>query len=30
MLDTATLSVLSYYRDVPAVKQWNAMLMPQV
>jgi probable phosphoglycerate mutase len=30
MLDTATLSVLSYYRDVPAVKQWNAMIMPQV
>ena len=27
MLDTATLSVLSYYRDIPAVKQWNAPLL---
>jgi probable phosphoglycerate mutase len=26
LLDTATLSVLSYYHDVPAVKQWNAPL----
>ena len=26
LLDTATLNVLSYYRDVPAVKCWNAML----
>jgi broad specificity phosphatase PhoE len=26
LLDTATLSVLSYYRDVPAIKQWNAPL----
>jgi probable phosphoglycerate mutase len=26
LLDTATLSVLSYYRDIPAVKHWNAML----
>ena len=26
LLDTATLSILSYYRDVPAVKRWNAML----
>jgi probable phosphoglycerate mutase len=26
LLDTATLNVLSYYRDVPAVKRWNAML----
>jgi len=24
LLDTATLSVLSYYRGTPAVKQWNA------
>lgn len=28
LLDTATLSVLSYYRDIPAVKQWNASLLP--
>jgi broad specificity phosphatase PhoE len=28
VLDTATLSVLSYYRDIPAVKRWNATLMP--
>lgn len=27
MLDTATLSVLSYYRGVPAVKRWNAPLL---
>ena len=26
LLDTATLNVLSYYRDVPAVKRWNALL----
>jgi probable phosphoglycerate mutase len=26
LLDTATLSILSYYRDIPAVKRWNAML----
>jgi broad specificity phosphatase PhoE len=24
LLDTATLSVLGYYRDVPAIKRWNA------
>jgi broad specificity phosphatase PhoE len=24
LLDTATLSVLSYYRGVPAIKRWNA------
>ena len=24
MLDTATLSVLSYYQNIPAVMQWNA------
>jgi probable phosphoglycerate mutase len=23
ILDTATVSVLSYYRDVPAIKRWN-------
>lgn len=27
LLSTATLSILSYYRDIPAVKRWNAMLM---
>ena len=27
LLDTATLSVLSYYRDIPAVKRWNAELI---
>jgi probable phosphoglycerate mutase len=27
LLDTATLNILSYYRDIPAVKRWNAMLM---
>jgi probable phosphoglycerate mutase len=26
LLDTATLNILSYYRNVPAVKRWNAML----
>lgn len=26
LLDTATLNVLAYYRDVPAVKLWNAPL----
>jgi probable phosphoglycerate mutase len=29
LLDTATLSVLSYYRDIPAVKRWNAPLLSQ-
>jgi probable phosphoglycerate mutase len=24
LLDTATVSVLSYYRDIPAIKRWNA------
>ena len=24
LLDTATLNILSYYRDSPAVKVWNA------
>jgi probable phosphoglycerate mutase len=28
LLDTATLSVLSYYRGIPAVKRWNAPLSP--
>ena len=28
LLDTATLSILSYYRNLPAVKRWNAMLVP--
>ena len=27
LLDTATLNILSYYRNIPAVKRWNAMLM---
>ena len=29
LLDTSTLSVLSYYRSVPAVKRWNAPLSPE-
>lgn len=29
MLDTATLSVLSYYQGFPAVKQWNTPLRPE-
>ena len=28
LLDTATLNILSYYRGIPAVKRWNAMLVP--
>lgn len=28
LLDTATLSVLSYYRSIPAVKRWNAPIQP--
>jgi probable phosphoglycerate mutase len=28
MLDTATLSVLSTYHGTPAIKHWNAPLMP--
>ena len=28
LLETATLNILSYYRGIPAVKRWNAMLMP--
>jgi len=27
LLDTATLNILSYYRNIPAVKRWNAMLI---
>jgi len=27
LLDTATLNILSYYRGIPAVKRWNAMLI---
>jgi probable phosphoglycerate mutase len=26
LLDTATLNVLSYYQDAPAVKRWNVSL----
>ena len=29
LLDTATLSVLSFYRGVPAIKRWNAPLAPE-
>ena len=28
LLDTATLSVLSSYRSIPAIKRWNATLIP--
>ena len=28
LLDTATLNILSYYRNIPAVKHWNAPLVP--
>ena len=28
LLDTGTLNILSYYRGFPAVKTWNAPLMP--
>ena len=28
LLNTATLNILSYYRGIPAVKCWNAMLVP--
>jgi broad specificity phosphatase PhoE len=28
LLDTATLNILGYYRGIPALKRWNAMLMP--
>lgn len=29
LLDPATLSILSYYQGIPAIKQWNASLFPQ-
>ena len=29
LLDTATLNILSYYRGIPAVKRWNAVLKAQ-
>ena len=29
LLDTGTLNILSYYRGIPAVKQWNAPLTPR-
>ncbi|HXW03853.1 MAG TPA: histidine phosphatase family protein [Vicinamibacterales bacterium] len=28
LLDTATVNVLSHYRGVPAIKRWNAPLLP--
>ena len=28
LLDTATLNILGYYRGIPAVKRWNAAVMP--
>jgi probable phosphoglycerate mutase len=28
ILDTATLCILSYYRNIPAVKCWNTVLVP--
>lgn len=28
LLDTATVSVLSHYRGIPAVRRWNAPLLP--
>ena len=28
LLNTATLNILGYYREIPAVKRWNAMLIP--
>ena len=27
LLDTATLSILSHYRNLPAIRRWNAMLV---
>jgi len=29
LLDTATLSILAYYRGIPAVKRWNMTLPPE-
>jgi broad specificity phosphatase PhoE len=28
LLDTGTLNIMSYYRGIPAVKRWNAPLVP--
>jgi probable phosphoglycerate mutase len=28
LLDTATLSIMSDYRGIPAVKRWNVALVP--
>jgi broad specificity phosphatase PhoE len=28
LLNTATLNILSYYWEIPAVKRWNAPLVP--
>jgi probable phosphoglycerate mutase len=28
LLDTATLNIMSYYRGLPAIKRWNAPLVP--
>jgi broad specificity phosphatase PhoE len=28
LLDTATLNIMSYYRGIPAMKRWNAPLVP--
>lgn len=28
LLDTATLNILSYYQEMPAVKRWNVALIP--
>jgi broad specificity phosphatase PhoE len=29
LLDTATISVVSYYRGIPAIKRWNAPVKPE-
>ena len=28
LINTATLNILSYYQDIPAVQRWNAMIIP--
>jgi probable phosphoglycerate mutase len=28
LLDTATLSIMGYYQEIPAVRRWNAPLVP--
>ena len=28
LINTATLNILSYYQDIPAVQRWNAMMIP--